>query len=418
MPYCHQHTKHSYKSVRSNAFFLDWQTQPRSYKRYPHFYPRFSLEGHEELEKLALIGCVTMTRQYPGMELQLRSVPSAGGLYPCEIYLQLRGIKGFIDGIYHFEYDTKNLCLLHEIEKDGVESFFPDTSKQRGIIALVSTVYFRSSWKYRDRALRYLFLDSGHQLGAIYSAMRCMDRESRLHFSFDKTALNERFGFRDDEMFTAALFASQDTQKPCEPMKVRLPYVCGCDYLESNDFIESSYREGAAFDDTPLPLQNFFTQTPASSLEDAIFKRRSIRAFSGKSITRKEFEKLCAGIFEFASSQDIQIYYTLHRVEDMGLGLYCNGNLEKTGEFSKTSRYLGLEQALGGDSAVTFYFTSKEEYRYQKVSMLSGFIAQLLYLKAQLLGLGCSGIGAYYDDEVKGFLQTPNNILYMLAVGR
>jgi hypothetical protein len=73
---------------------------------------------------------------------------------------------------------------------------------------------------------------------------------------------------------------------------------------------------------------------------------------------------------------------------------------------------------LGQNSAVTFYFTSNEKIKYQKVNILSGFIAHIIYIKSTLKNIGCSGIGAYYDQEAKDFLKTDNNILYMLAIGR
>jgi hypothetical protein len=102
----------------------------------------------------------------------------------------------------------------------------------------------------------------------------------------------------------------------------------------------------------------------------------------------------------------------------MEQGLYQNGELMASGDFSQKSRYLSLEQNLGGQSAFTLYFTSKEIERYQKVNILSGFIAHIIYLRATIRDIGCSGIGAYYDEEAKAFLKTSNNILYLLAVGR
>jgi hypothetical protein len=35
-----------------------------------------------------------------------------------------------------------------------------------------------------------------------------------------------------------------------------------------------------------------------------------------------------------------------------------------------------------------------------------------------MLGIGCSGIGAYYDDEVTDFLETNAKVLYALAIGK
>jgi len=414
----HTHTNHSYKSVRMNAFFLDWRTQPKNYKTYPHFHQRFKLDDYEELKDLNLIGGITYEKQYPEGAYYLRTNPSAGALYPCEIYLQIRGVKGLLEGIYHYEPHSRSLVLLHELTTDGVEAYYKEKTKQKGIIFLISSIYFRSSWKYRDRSLRYIFLDSGHQLGSIYATTYVMNQDSILNFDFDKLSLNKQFGFREDEMFTSSLFTTTPKEKIVEPLNLELPYVCGCDYTQTNMFIEDAYKQSAIYNDNTIENPNFFESIGKEELKTAILNRRSIRAFNKLPIAKEDFEFIINKIFDFASEHNVEIYYTLHRVAGMTQGIYKNKTLLVEGDFSKRSQYLSLEQTLGGDSAVTFYFTSKEKNKYQKVNILSGFLAQIIYLKCELKSIGCSGIGAYYDKEVQEFLKIENNILYLLAIGR
>ncbi|WP_455756281.1 SagB family peptide dehydrogenase [Sulfurimonas sp.] len=405
-------------SIRKNATFLDWQSQPRNHKIYPHFNQRFKIDDYEELKDLNLIGGITYEKKYPDGVYHLRSVPSAGGLYPCEVYIQIRGIKGLLDGIYHYEPHIASLTLLQEIANDGVEHYFKENSKQKGLVFLISSIYFRSSWKYRDRSIRYILLDSGHQLGSIYAGLCVMDRESEFVFDFDKIALNLACGFRDDEMFTCAIRSSQKVDKEIKKLRQDLVYVSGCDYLESNEFIEEAYKSSAIFEEDDFKSPEFFSEIPKEQLKRAILNRRSIRAFREQKMSNEEFEFIVKDIFNFASSHNIDIYYTCHQVEDKTMGLYKNEELLKEGDFRSKSRYLSLEQNIGGGSGVTFYFTSNEVDKYQKVNILSGFIAQTIYIKSEIVGIGCSGIGAYYDDECKEFLNTKNNILYLLAIGR
>jgi len=418
MPIYHQQTKHSYLSVRKNATFLDWQSQPRNHKLYPHFNQRFKIEDYEELKDLNLIGGITFEKKYPDGYYYLRSVPSAGGLYPCEIYIQLRGIKGLLNGIYHYEPYSASLTLVQEIEKDGVEHYFKDKREEKGFVFLISSVYFRSSWKYRDRSIRYILLDSGHQLGSIYAALCVMKRESEFVFDFDKSALNSVLGFRDDEMLTCSVKSSEQVDKEVAKLRQSLPYVSGCDYLETNEFIEDAYKQTASFSDENLLIPNFFEDIPKEQLKQAILNRRSIRAFYQKSISKDEFEFITNDIFSFANAHGVEIFYTTHLVDDLELGLYKDTNLIESGDFREKSGYLALEQKLGSQSGATFYFTSNDAQKYQKVNVISGFIAHIIYLRSEILGIGCSGIGAYYDDETKEFLKTKNNILYMLAIGR
>ena len=418
MPYFHQETKHSYLSIRKNAFFLDWQTQPKSTKNYPHFQNRFKISDFPELENLNLIGGITFEKEYPTGKYYLRTVPSAGALYPCEIYVQLRGIKGLISGIYHYEPYSATLCLLHECESDGIEYYFKDKTIQKGISFLISAAYFRSSWKYRDRSIRYILLDSGHQLGTIYTAMEVMGRDSKIKFDFDKLSLNETLGFRNDEMLTCSLFSSEEGSKETAPLKQKLGYTAPSDYLETNEFIEKAYLDSCTYEDEDINGLPFFKDIPKEQLKHAVLNRRSIRAFYQKEIEKEEFEFIVKDIFKFSQEHNVDIFYTVHRVTGLECGLYKNGTLVKEGDFKEKSRYLSLEQNLGGQSAVTFYFTSSEIEKYQKVNILSGFIAHIIYVKSQLKDIGCSGIGAYYDDEAKEFLGTKNNILYLLAIGK
>lgn len=418
MPQFHQQTKHSYISVRKNANFLDWRTQPKNYKTYPHFFQRFNIEDYEELNGLNLIGGVTFEKKYPEGNYYLRTNPSAGALYPCEIYLQIRGVKGLLNGIYHYEFLEGKLALLQELNGDGVEHYFKDMNNQKGIIFLISSIYFRSSWKYKDRSIRYILLDSGHQLGSIYTALSLMDKENLITFDFDKLKLNETFGFRKDEMFTCAIRSTEDSEKEVKPLKQEIPFVSGCDFLETNTFIEDAYKDSVDYFEADIKPVSFFRDIPKEQLKNAIVNRRSIRAFRGNSITKNEFEFITKDLFNFAKAHNIEIFYTLHNVEGMTQGLYLYDELLDEGDFSEKSRYLALEQNLGGQSAVTFYFTSNEVEKYQKVNILSGFIAHLIYVKSELQGVGTSGIGAYYDDETKQFLNTKNNILYLLAIGR
>jgi len=422
MPLFHQQTKHSFQSVRKNAFFLDWRTQPKNSKIYPHFYPRFSIDEYPELEELNLISGITFEKSYPDGEYHLRTVPSAGGLYPCEVYIQLRGIKGLINGIYHYELHTRKLTLIQEVERDGIESYFPNTQPVRGFSFLVSAVYFRSSWKYRDRSIRYILLDTGHQLGSIYATLSVMGKESSMEFDFDKFAINKAFGFRDEELSLASIQEKQPertlTKTETTPLKQQLPYVTPCDYMEKNKFVEDAYKESALYSDAPLHLPSFFLNIPQEQLKNAILKRRSTRAFRGEMLGADSLNTITKDLFDFALSQGVNIYYTLHRIKDTTQGLYKNGILQKAGDFQERSLYLSLEQKLGGMSAVTFYFTSSKVEKYQKTTILSGFIAHIIYLRCELLGIGCSGLGAYYDDETKKFLQSSDNILYLLAIGR
>jgi hypothetical protein len=72
---------------------------------------------------------------------------------------------------------------------------------------------------------------------------------------------------------------------------------------------------------------------------------------------------------------------------------------------------------LAAKGAVTFFLTSKAT-NYQALYQKAGIIGHRLYVASNYLGIGCSGIGAYYDDEVNAFLGNDEMVLYALAIGR
>ena len=58
---------------------------------------------------------------------------------------------------------------------------------------------------------------------------------------------------------------------------------------------------------------------------------------------------------------------------------------------------------------------------YRSAHIEAGIIGQGLYLAAQALDLGASGIGAYYDDDVIGFLELDEEgtaVIYDFVIGR
>lgn len=105
------------------------------------------------------------TRHTDGEWLYKRPVPSAGALYPLELYLACQQVEGIADGIYH--YDAR----AHELELRRLGRFHTDIAgmtlgqhmtEQANIVVLVAGVPARTMWKYGQRGYRYLWLDAGH----------------------------------------------------------------------------------------------------------------------------------------------------------------------------------------------------------------------------------------------------------------
>jgi hypothetical protein len=152
---------------------------------------------------------------------------------------------------------------------------------------------------------------------------------------------------------------------------------------------------------------------------ETILNRRSIRKFRRMSISPSDYLKIINILQEPIATidkEDLEIYIIVNRVEGMTTDLYRNDRVLKLGDFSDRAYYLCVNQAIARDSAITLFFVS--EYKnYQTALQLAGFIGQRLYLVSEYLGLSCTGIGAYYDDETQEFLGTTKDIIYALVIG-
>ena len=425
----HQETKHSYHSVRVFPNRLDWNNQPSTLKNYPQNYKRIDLNTNLDNHNfLYLIAGVNAKKVYPTVEYYLRVNPSAGALYPNEIYFQVRNEDGFEDGIYHFEISSSNATLLYKLKEDeGIEGNLEFDGSYDGFIFFISSVYYRSSWKYKNRAFRYCLLDAGHILGSIEASSYLFDKEFSIIYDFNREKLNRLFAFDEKEFFNSLVLCAKKTNASKNPILLDLPTVDGLkveqnskeEIFEKNELIENAYLLSSKINNKIVQLHKANFVYNKELFKETIFKRRSIRGFSNKSISKVEYESILNVLNQAITSdcdEQIDIYYVVNRVENMPVGLYKNGKLIKKGDFKSKAGYLCLEQDLGSSSAVTFYLTSKDK-NYQALYQKAGIIGHRLYLASNYMQIGCSGIGAYYDDEVCEFIDEYCMVLYSLAIG-
>lgn len=94
-----------------------------------------------------------------------RTAPSAGGLFPVETYLAVHLVEGVAAGIWHLNIPDFVLELLavgdfrYELAAASLSQSF---MAQAGVDFIWTGILNRAQWKYRERAIRYLFLDAGH----------------------------------------------------------------------------------------------------------------------------------------------------------------------------------------------------------------------------------------------------------------
>ncbi len=424
----HAETKHSYLSVRRGGHRLDWSMQPSPYKRYPEHLPRFAFDkGDEEDIFLYHIGGINAKKSYPAVCYYLRMNPAAGALYPNELYLQIRGVEGKQDGIYHYEVASSSLTLLYGLKDgEGIEPLVGEKRAVKGYLFLVSMIPWRSAWKYRDRAFRYCLLDGGHLLGGVEMAALLKPHATRFIYDIDREALNHFFHFKEQEFFISAAVVGVPMRERYDLAvpEVILPYVDATDTFSPTPLIDRAYEESSILQKCHKNHKATHFEYEKSRLQEAIFRRRSCRAFEAQAVTKGALNYIESVLSQPVMSdcdEAVDIYIVINRVVDMPCGIRLDGAYIKYGDFSKKTGYLALEQYhLASDGALVFIMVSRGK-NYQALYQKAGIIGQRLYIASEYLGLGCSGIGAYYDDKVCEFLEIDkgeNMVLYMMAVGR
>ncbi len=418
---CHRRTEHTWQSVRRGRG-LDWDSQPRREKIYPDSFPSRPLRDVPALDPLLALACGPSARKiYPSGEQILRVVPSAGALYPCELYFQARSVAGLADGIYHVEPLRGRIRLLHRLRTgQGLEGYLDDPVPIRGLVFLVSAVYYRSSWKYGPRAVRYCLLDGGHLLGALEAAAEVTGRSLSVLTRFGRDRLGQAFGFRNREYPLALAVMGTRLAGRIEPPEMALPFVDGSGAFQAEPLIEECFGAIGRGEGCGEGRPGFRYGAGPERLTDAILRRRSIRAFQGMSMDGNGLDEMvrCARApLPMDQEVSMDLFWAAHRVRDRSPGLYRGGQIIREGDCTELCRYLCLEQPLGGESGVTFFLVSTTG-DYLALMLAAGWIGHRLYLAATLAGLGCSGIGAFYDRETLAFLESKEAmVLYALAAG-
>ncbi len=101
----------------------------------------------------------------------LRTTPSAGALYPLEIYIMVASVNQLASGIY--KYDCRKHLLLKTGESDIRAELFDAGLRQGAIknapvIMIICAVYERITAKYGERGIRYTYMEAGHAAQNVY----------------------------------------------------------------------------------------------------------------------------------------------------------------------------------------------------------------------------------------------------------
>ena len=426
----HESTKHTVESLRRSRHFLDWANMPDPFRHYDGV-PVLDLPADCSTFLSWLLfhsAAISATKVAPGSghRYALRVNPSSGNLHPTEFHFVTRGLKDWPDGAYHYRPSS------HMVEQRAIGPVAGFEAHDAPLIFILTSIPWREAWKYRDRAYRYCLLDIGHAWQSLELAAESVGCDVVALGRFDDQAVAASLGLPADEW--PMLIVEIRGLEVCALEPVDPDWTGGVpnrlsESVLSYPSIEAVHaatgNSGVAYGDR---LPNLPLGLPFSG--EVARRRRSALDFVGgdQSISREQLATLIP-----AGTRLIQLYLYAHRVECLEPGLYRIGpdrelELVKSGDQRVMAAALSLGQDLAGNACVAFSMVADVEratrefgprgYRYAFFE--AGAAGHNLYVAATSLGLGATGIGAFYDDEVHRYLGLTldqGQVVYHFAVG-
>ena len=417
----HEATKHHYDRYARSPGYMDWKNQPNPFRSYTGA-PAVSLPllkkdppaGYLDLYERtrntqqpitieALAGFLELSlglsawKAVSGSQWSLRVNPSSGNLHPTEAHLILPPMKSLKSGVYHYN------ALGHMLEKradiptelwQGIVSHFGT----EGFLIGISSIFWRESWKYGERAFRYCNHDAGHALACVsfsanlwgwkVSYLGCLSDETiEMILGFDQT----RFRKLEQEHADFLCFVHPHKSNAVPrglPHQITAQFhnlrFVGEPEILSQECInwESIYQTAEL---TKKPLSEEMTcqlgnqkwatnETSSLSAPDIIRKRRSATSFDPNgSITKNRFltmldktlpRKQSAPFDTELIEPSTHLLLFVHNVVDLTPGLYfllrAKNDLD---EVKRLARSDFLWQPVETD--IPLYLLSEDDYRQQ-----------------------------------------------------
>ncbi len=391
----HAQSKHSYQSVRATPHRLDPAERPSPFRLFDHApaialpedllplttdtldvlrygpdsLPEGLMHPPHDLRTLAtwlyMAAGLTGDRVSGDATVHLRSCPSAGALFPCEIYVVACDIDGLESGLYHFASSNFELRRL----RGGPETLSrivrgrPDLSFMKTCpgALLVSTLFARSAWKYQLRAYRYCVMDCGHLVQNLLMTAAGLGVPAMTRLRVSDSAMTELIGvaadapFFDAERVQAMIVWADKTARPLKhvgagpklpPIERRPICPAGVDYPAIVATHRDCVAPGVAVAEVRPPLTELTVHTAelpripvaaadpeeALPLGQVLLSRRSQRHYLPDAVTYQQFIEINwlafrAGAYwplrpEGNHTALVRPFWVVHAVSGMDSGIW------------------------------------------------------------------------------------------------
>ena len=186
----HERTKHHYERYARSPGYMDWKNQPNPFRfyegigrvllpflqedpkaRHLDLYRRdhnpaapFSLQNIAVFLELSL--ALSAWKSGSGAKWALRINPSSGNLHPSEAYVVLPPLEGLKSSVCHYSAFDHALEPTVQIPAELWNRLEEHLGAPAFLVGLTS-IFWRESWKYGERAFRYCNHDAGHALACL-----------------------------------------------------------------------------------------------------------------------------------------------------------------------------------------------------------------------------------------------------------
>jgi SagB-type dehydrogenase family enzyme len=220
----HERTKHQLQHYARSLGYMDWASQPNPFRHYeestifpfdlplitatPTYDSLFYIQqqpaaplNRDSIKRLFYESlAISAWKQAGNSRWSLRVNPSSGDLHPTEAYLIAGPVAGLTEkpGVYHYSayrHALERRLVLTNDEWNFISHNLPPGS----LLIALSSIYWRESWKYGERAFRYCHHDVGHAIGTVTFAALALGWKTRLLHSVTDDDMEKLLGIDQQE---------------------------------------------------------------------------------------------------------------------------------------------------------------------------------------------------------------------------
>lgn len=132
-----------------------------------------------------------------------RTAPSAGALYPLEIYLLAGEVRELDTGLYHYNPAQHALTMKKKgdlRQKMTEASLDQDEISRAPVTIIISAAYERTTGKYGDRTLRYVHMEVGSAAENIYLQAESLELGTVFIGAFDDEEVKAVLGIEEEPL--------------------------------------------------------------------------------------------------------------------------------------------------------------------------------------------------------------------------